>query len=126
LRRFLIFMANLLKTGSDWLQGQRHSHLTQPVVYSRGAAEYPLYATVGKTQYDQTDNNGFTVGAISIDFLVRKVDLPIEPSVGDRIEAQLDDSTLIYEVMMLPMRGAWEWSDSFNKTMRIHTKQVAE
>jgi hypothetical protein len=123
-------MGDLLRQGSQWLAGVLKQHASSPVTYSRPPAddegetlELEIAATLGKTDYEKSDQYGLPVGATATDFLVPAADFTGtfgEPQVGDRIVF----AGAVYEVLELPGQGCWRWSDGFGNTMRIHTKRI--
>jgi len=128
-------MSGLLEKGSNWLEVQRHEHLTRTVVYQRGSESVELAATVGRTLFEQADEFGVVHRTESRDFLVRAADLVLEgipalPKAGDRIRETAGDQTFVYEVMAFgsPTGGRPEppfrYSDPYRRTLRIHTKHV--
>ena len=127
-------MADLLQTGSTWLEDQRHQHMTRPVTYLRGGDSVQLNATVGKTVFDQEDQFGVIQRTESRDYLVRAADLVFVageqtlPQVGDRICEPSGTGALLYEVMAPRASGGSEppfrFSDPERITLRIHTKFV--
>lgn len=122
-------MADLLQTGSTWLEDQRHQHMTRPVVYLRGGESVGLDATVGRTVFEQQDQFGSLQRTESRDYLVRASDLvlggaQIEPTVGDRIREPSGTSALLYEVMSPGNEPPFRFSDPERSTLRIHTKFV--
>ena len=117
---------NLLKQASNWLEAERKTHMTELVTYVRDANEVEVYATFGKTDFELTDESGVKVGGAIIDFLFTKLDLVLDsavitPRYGDLIETENQGN---YEVMHIPGQGVSRESDSFNQTVRVHTKQV--
>ena len=122
-------MGDLLRQGSQWLAGVLSQHAASPVTYSRPASgggdpvALELSATLGKTDYEKSDEYGMPVGATAIDFLVLATDFTttfVEPRVGDR--ATFDG--VVYEVLELPGQGCWRWSDGYGNLLRIHTKRI--
>lgn len=118
--------ANLLRRGANWLDQQRASHLTSPVIYRRdGVADLPVSATTGSTRYEVGDAyGGTTVQAQVTDFLILALDLAvagIEPQPGDVIVAD----GIRNEVMAMGEDASgWRWSGPAKTTYRIHTKQI--
>jgi hypothetical protein len=114
-------MANLLKTGSDWLEQMRTAHCSSPVTYKRDAQALEINVTLGRTDYEVATEGGLNVGAHAWDFLILADDLGFEPESGDIIEADGQR----YEVMALgdDTKG-WRWSDPYRTTVRIHTKEI--
>lgn len=117
-------MPDLLQQGEAWLTEQRHEHMTHEVHYRRGAATIALNATVGRTEWEQTDEHGLIQRIESRDFLVRTADLvdggnPFLPAPGDQI---VDGA--VYEVMAMADEQSWRYSATNRGTVRIHTKMV--
>ncbi len=97
-------MSGLLEKGSNWLEDQRHTHLTRTVVYQRGGESVEVAATVGRTVFEQADEFGVIHRTESRDFLVRAADLVLAgnqtpPKAGDWIREPAGDQTFVYEVM---------------------------
>jgi len=123
-------MSGLLEKGSNWLEDQRHTHLTRTVVYQRGGESVEVAATVGRTVFEQADEFGVIHRTESRDFLVRTADLMLAtvqtlPKAGDRISETAGDQTFVYEVMAPGNEPPWRYSDPYRRTLRIHTKHVA-
>ena len=123
-------MVDMIQNGLSWLDSMRNTHLASPVVYRRGHDEITVNATVGKTDYETSDENGFAVKAFTNDFLVTAIDLMvgddlITPRVGDQIIISRNGKQTVFEVLALPGDGCFRFSDPFGKTLRIHTKQVS-
>ncbi|MEQ9616661.1 MAG: hypothetical protein RLN60_01360 [Phycisphaerales bacterium] len=122
-------MADLLQKGSEFLESQRHQHMTRPVVYLRGGESVQLDATVGRTVFEQQDQFGMVQRTESRDYLVRTSDLVLngsqaEPKVGDRVREPSGTSALLYEVMSIGNEPPFRFSDPERSTLRIHTKFV--
>ena len=116
-------MGDLLRQGGQWLEQQRTAHCSSQVTYRREAAELQVDATFGRTEYEVEDDYGLRVGAQVMDFLIlAEAFSPTfgEPQAGDQIVAD----GVVYEVMNLAGQGHWRWSDPYQTTMRIHTKEV--
>jgi hypothetical protein len=122
-------VADVLAKASAWLEDQRARHLTQPVVYQRGADTIPVLATIGTTIFRLDDGAGALLRVESRDYLVAAADLviagvPIIPKRGDRIVETQGDRTFIYEVSAPGDEPEWRWSDPYRQTYRIHSQQV--
>jgi len=123
-------MPDLLETGSNWLENQRHQHMTRTVLYQRGTDTVELAATIGRTVFEQADEFGVIHRIESRDYLVPTVDLvlasvPALPKAGDRIRETAGDQVFVYEVMAPGNEPPWRYSDPYRRTLRIHTKHVA-
>ena len=122
-------MADLLETGSNWLQDQRTRHLSRTVVYERGADTTTLSATIGRTVFEIDDGHGVIQRHEARDFLVLADDLVLGgsktlPQAGDRIRETQGTTVFVYEVMAPGNEPVWRYSDPYRKTLRIHTKHV--
>ena len=130
-------MSNLLADGFAWLEGQRHSHVSSPVVYRRGASSVALNATAGKRMYEVDDGAGGSIAFESRDYLIRAEDLILSsvltlPAMGDTIEETAGATTFTYQVLspgVVPGSNSasephWRYSDDGRLTLRIHTKLV--
>lgn len=116
---------NMLKRGQDMLTERLLGIASSTIIYKQGTVAIECDAVVGKTRYQATTEDGYSVEANAIDFLVKKKSLEvdemtIEPKQGDRIEMVNG----VYEVMYLPGEGCWRYSDPFGTLYRIHTKKV--
>lgn len=116
---------SVISKGADWLERQRHAHMTMPVEYERNSQRVELAATIGKTIFETTDDYGRITKTESRDFLIRACDLVIDgqittPTAGDTII----EGGFIYEVMSPARQPDWRYSDINRQTLRIHTKQI--
>ncbi len=122
-------MADLLCQGAAWLDGQRHTHLTQTVRYQRGADSVELAATIGRTEFEQADEYGVLHRIEARDYIIRAADLvlggeTVLPKAGDRICETEQAAVHVYEVMAPGNEPPWRWSDPYRVALRIHTKHV--
>ena len=122
-------MADLLETGSNWLQDQRKKHATRTVTYRRGVDSVSVQATVGRTVFEQDDGSGVIIRTEVRDYLIDTADLVLAgqlalPERGDRIEEIEAGKKFTYEVMTLGTEPHWRYSDAYRKTLRVHTKHI--
>ena len=123
-------MGDLLEQGSAFLGDQRHRHLSHPVTYRRGNDEVTLQATVGQTVFEQADLSGLIQRIESRDFLLRAEDLVLggqatTPRSGDQVRELQGTAVHVYEVMAPGNEPSFRYSDSFRRTVRVHTKHIA-
>lgn len=116
---------SVMSKGADWLERQRHSHMTVEVEYQRGENALTLQATIGRTIFETTDDYGRITKIESRDFLIRACDLAIggqlaTPTAGEKII----EGGFVYEVMSPAGQPDWRYSDINRQTLRIHTKQT--
>lgn len=121
-------MTDLLKTGSDWLGSMMKSHASQSVEYFRETGSVVVSATLGRTFYDDADDNGLTVKSHTTDFIIDSADLllnsvEIEPTVGDLIKVTRADRVDVFEVSRLA-GSCWQYSDTYAQRYRIHTRLI--
>ena len=125
-------MADLLKTGSEWLENQRTEHMTRPVTYGRGTeALEGVLATVGRTVFRVDTGYGQSERSEARDYLILAAVLilvvdedPVLPEPGDQIVEVAGGKAYTYEVMAPGGEPVWRYSDLYRKTLRIHTKLV--
>ena len=123
-------MADLLEQGAQFLDEQRHAHMTRTVEYLRGGSSVEVAATVGQTTFEQADEFGGIQRLESRDFLIRTAELILDtelvlPQAGDRVRETVGDQVFVYEVMAPGSEPPFRYSDPYRKALRIHTKHVA-
>jgi hypothetical protein len=122
-------VADLLQRGAAFLEDQRHTHMTRPVVYLRAGASVEVQATIGRTVFDQQDQLGVLHRTESRDYLIRAADLvlageSVQPKAGDRVRESAGTGALLYEVMAPEGEPPFRYSDPERITLRIHTKFI--
>jgi hypothetical protein len=124
---------NLLRKTALWVAAKTKAHAAESVVYWRETASVPISASIGETEQDVQDTDGFTVTNTSVDWLITAADLVLDdvtvlPEIGDLIKHTVGAKTFTYKV--LPMDGDekhWRYTEEITKTMlRVHTKFVGE
>jgi hypothetical protein len=120
---------DLLQTGSDWLAGKLKQHASRQVIYQRGGQQVVVQAVIGRKEFESEGAEG-RLYVRSNDFLIQRADLvlggaAVLPERGDRIIVNFGSGPVTFEV--LPDDGVppWEYSDEFEKLLRIHTKRVS-
>lgn len=120
-------MADLLKSGSAWLESARTEFAASPVALLRGTtpATTGVPATAGRSEFEVVDENSLLIKVQQRDYLILAADyriggVAVEPASGDRIT----DSGVVYEVMGIAGQQAWRWSDPYRVTYRVHAKKV--
>ena len=116
---------NLLKDSSDWLEGMRTKYTTREIVYKRDGVSVALLASVGKTVFSISRDQGGFERYESRDYLILASDLILDgtetlPQRGDLI---LEDNH-VYEVLVPGNEPCFRYSDLYRKSLRIHTKLV--
>ena len=123
-------MANVIKSGSNWLMDQLKSKVGTTIALRRASARTAgVTATVGSSDHQQVDDLGGVIFWESRDYLIEASDYTFggvasEPKRGDLIEETQDGVTQFYEVMGDQGTVAWRWSDDYRRKYRIHTKRV--
>lgn len=116
-------MADLLKTGGDWLQTQMQAHASTAVTYHTDAGSVSVDAGIGSTKHETLNREGFPVTVQTRDFLIPASVLEVEPDRGHLIKQTGADGTVhVYEVTSPgPRIPPWRWSDRHHSRRRIHT-----
>ncbi len=107
----------------------RSSHLSHPVIYSRGSESVEVGASVGRTVFQTVSSAGLLEVTEARDFLIAAADLVLEgqrtlPQAGDRVSESCGPDTFIYMVLAPEGEPVWRYSDPYRQTLRVHTKQV--
>jgi len=124
-------VADLLETGTDWLNGKLKAFASRTVTYVRGAESVSLVVTVAERPLRVSDG----VGGVGIvwgnrDYGFEAADLILggqvaEPRQGDRILETSNGVTRIQEAMTPDGEEAvWRWEDGYHVRRRVHTKKV--
>ena len=124
-------MGNLLKTASDWLQGQRKSHMTETATYRRASASISLAASVGLYERGLDETISVAEESALRDILITATDLvlstvQVEPEPGDEIDITFNGTACTFEVMSPGDGPCFRYSDQFRVTLRVHARLVAE
>lgn len=126
-------MPNLLQRGAEYLAAQLQAHASQPVTYRRGtgeeAVEVAIDATIGRSEFELTTDDGIVERVETRDFLFPTADLVLAetatvPQRGDKIIETIGDATLTYEVLPHQNLPAFRYSDEFRVMLRVHTKLI--
>ncbi len=123
-------MADMLEQGAQFLDDQRHAHMTRTVVYARGASSVEVAATIGQTIFEQDFELGGIQRIQSRDYLIRTTDLVLDaeevlPKAGDQIRETVGEQVFVYEVMAPGSEPPFRYSDPYRKALRIHTKHIS-
>jgi hypothetical protein len=123
---------NLLEDGAQWLADQMEESVSSPVVYVRGSLECPLNASLGKTQFEVTDQAGMLQNVESHDFILRASEmlfdgLPFVPKAYDSVLIVRGGVTHKYVVvqygsMIDSTEQVYRWCDPYGKQLRVHTR----
>ena len=121
-------MADLLKTGGEWLQQTLQDHASTAVVYVTAAGNVSVSAGIGQTRHETTNREGFPVVIETRDFLIPAAELvqdsaQVEPERGHQIRQTAADGTVhLYDVTSPgPGIPIWRWADRHHSRRRVHT-----
>lgn len=119
-------MANLLATAAAWLAGQQKDFASSDVTYARGDATATVAAVKGRTEFEDTDNDGTVIKTESVDWVILAEDLVLGgdltvPARGDTIT---DAAGVVHQVLPFAGEPAWRYADVHRNQLRIHTKAV--
>ena len=97
--------------------------------YRQNGVDIEINALKGLHRSFQTDLGGATVMTFDDDFIFKKQDLPFTPRIGDEIRV-VDRAAGLINVYRVGIAAGsnrpWRWSDSFHRTMRVHSTAVGE
>jgi hypothetical protein len=117
-------MADMLSAGAAWLADQFAASASLTVAYKRGANSSQFVATIGKSMFESSGQNGVTEQWESRDYIVKTADLPYgEPLRGDLIVEDIGGVSVFYEVTAPRGVPLFHYGDAFQQLVRVHTKR---
>jgi len=117
-------MADMLSAGAAWLADQFAASASLTVAYKRGANSSQFVATIGKSMFESSGQNGVTEQWESRDYIVKTADLPYgEPLRGDMIVEDIGGVSMFYEVAAPRGVPLFHYGDAFQHLVRVHTKR---
>jgi hypothetical protein len=117
-------MADMLSDGAAWLADQFAASASLTVAYKRGANSSQFVATIGKSMFESSGQNGVTEQWESRDYIVKTADLPYgEPLRGDLIVEDIGGVSVFYEVAAPRGVPLFHYGDAFQHLVRVHTKR---
>jgi hypothetical protein len=118
-------MADMLSAGAAWLADQFAASASLTVAYKRGANSSQFVATIGKSMFESSGQNGVTEQWESRDYIVKTADLPYgEPLRGDLIVEDIGGVSVFYEVAAPRGVPLFHYGDAFQQLVRVHTKRT--
>jgi hypothetical protein len=118
-------MADMLSAGAAWLADQFAASASLTVAYKRGANSSQFVATIGKSMFESSGQNGVTEQWESRDYIVKTADLPYgEPLRGDMIVEDIGGVSVFYEVAAPRGVPLFHFGDAFQHLVRVHTKRA--
>ena len=97
------------------------------IEYSRGAVTDTMQAQIGRTVYDEIDDDGIITRFESRDFLIAIAEFTTvsgPPAIGDVIAETQDSITYQYRVTAIT-GGQHYQRDAHRFRFRIHTKRIS-
>ena len=117
-------MADMLSAGAAWMADQLAASASLTVAYKRGANSSQFLATIGKSVFESSGQNGVTEQWESRDYIVKTADLPYgQPQRGDLIVEDIGGVSVFYEVTAPRGVPLFHYGDAFQNLVRVHTKQ---
>jgi hypothetical protein len=114
----------MLSAGAEWLADQFAASASLTVAYKRGANSSQFVATIGKSMFESSGQNGVTEQWESRDYIVKTADLPYgEPLRGDMIVEDIGGVSVFYEVAAPRGVPLFHYGDAFQHLVRVHTKR---
>jgi len=118
-------VADMLSAGAAWLADQLAASASLTVAYKRGANSSQFVATIGKSMFESSGQNGVTEQWESRDYIVKTADLPYgEPLRGDLIVEDIGGVSVFYEVTAPRGVPLFHYGDAFQQLVRVHTKRT--
>ena len=117
-------MADMLSDGAAWMADQLAASASLTCAYKRGANSSQFVATIGKSMFESSGQNGVTEQWESRDYIVKTADLPYgEPLRGDVIVEDIGGVSVFYEVTAPWGVPLFHYGDAFQNLVRVHTKR---
>jgi hypothetical protein len=117
-------MADMLSAGAAWMADQLAASASLTVAYKRAANSSQFLATIGKSVFESSGQNGVTEQWESRDYIVKTADLPYgQPQRGDLIVEDIGGVSVFYEVTAPRGVPLFHYGDAFQNLVRVHTKQ---
>lgn len=117
-------MADMLSDGAAWMADQLAASASLTCAYKRGANSSQFVATIGKSMFESSGQNGVTEQWESRDYIVKTADLPYgEPLRGDLIIEDIGGVSVFYEVTSPRGVPLFHYGDAFQNLVRVHTKR---
>ena len=114
----------MLSDGAAWMADQLAASASLTVAYKRGANSSQFLATIGKSMFESSGQNGVTEQWESRDYIVKTADLPYgEPLRGDVIVEDIGGVSVFYEVTAPRGVPLFHYGDAFQNLVRVHTKR---
>jgi hypothetical protein len=114
----------MLSVGAAWLADQFAASASLTVAYKRGVNSSQFLATIGKSMFESSGQNGVTEQWESRDYIVKTADLPYgEPLRGDLIVEDIGGVSVFYEVAAPRGVPLFHYGDAFQHLVRVHTKR---
>ena len=117
-------MADMLSDGAAWMADQLAASASLTCAYRRGVNSSQFVATIGKSMFESSGQNGVTEQWESRDYIVKTADLPYgEPLRGDLIVEDIGGVSVFYEVTAPRGVPLFHYGDAFQNLVRVHTKR---
>lgn len=119
-------MTDLLQRGNTALERHRNRSAFILVDYQRDGSPLAtgIKATVGRSDSEQVDRNGFVTQTTMRDFIVSVLLLPTEPLRDDVIIETDELGIHHYQVLPMDEDPAQRYADQYRQAYRIHTKHL--
>lgn len=122
-------MSSMFKTAAQWLQRKRSNNAAVAIGYIRNAVTYSFNAWIGRTRYEDVDENGMVIRSETRDYFVKIADFSAaglnEPVVGDIITETINEEYMQFEVCQVLGQPHYN-KDPQHLYMRIHTNRISE
>lgn len=122
-------MSNLMQNAAGWFAARMAQVAGRSVTYRRGAKTASLTGWVDSHTYQVYDGDGILTNYVADDWTFKVSSMlfgteTIIPQPGDRIEETLNSTSLVWEVMPVSGTTPYEWLDTSNTMVVVHTKRL--
>lgn len=121
----------MLRAGLEWLSSQRHTHMTETVVYSRASAtpvSVSLSATPLRIARDAASEQNVAINSEFMDWRFRRSDLTAngiaKPRPGDLVTQTIGEDEIVWEVIERDGLPCFGPSDSERIDTTVRTRRV--
>ena len=112
---------NMMEYGHKCRLAQQVEHNSIEAEYVTDNGRFTVHAIPGRAGRSSHTAENIILDASTVSFTILADELPVDPQIGDRIEAD----GRFYEVNTpLGSNGCWRWSDGYLTARRVFCKGV--
>jgi hypothetical protein len=121
-------MPDMLDTASAWLDSVHKSQVSQTVVIRSGSEmSAEISATIGSSDFQEDNGEGIVTNWQSRDYMIAVADYQLSGRITKPFPGhQILEAGRTYEVVSPGDEPAARYSDTSQRTWRVHTKLIDE